>query len=239
MSKKPRRGDLLLARKSKLPPSHKRTSEKTRQVHPEAVRGSGDRSKRKNPRQVHPELAVGSNLNPPAGGKWVSDWGGIIQSYELEPSSEAEAFKAAIEAGVSAFEARKDNLLAVLRSASERDPKSQPFDEVKAWDRLSRLAWQYFWRKRVKQETRLARDRSKQLRKIANVLNKANRFFDKAQQDTLIDDLYSAWCDLIRGDALPKEPLVLVRFRDEFAKVLAALTTLETATLRALKSSPS
>jgi hypothetical protein len=32
---------------------------------------------------------------------------------------------------------------------------------------------------------------------------------------------------------------VLVRFRDEFAKVLAALTALEAATLRALKDPPS
>lgn len=42
-----------------------------------------------------------------------------------------------------------------------------------------------------------------------------------------------------RGDAVPEESLVLVRLRDEFAKVLAALTTLEAATLRALKDAPS
>ena len=45
-------------------------SKKTRQVHPEAVRGSpGDRSKSKNVRQGHLELVVAIEIsNPPAGG---------------------------------------------------------------------------------------------------------------------------------------------------------------------------
>ena len=186
MSKKARRARPRFARKSRPRPGCKRVSKKAR--------------------QVHPELVLGSRLNPPAGGKWVSDWGGIIQSYELEPSSAAEAFKAAIEAGVSAFEGHKENLLTVLLNA--RGSKSQPFDQEKTWDRLSRLAWEYFWQKRVKQETRPARDRSKRLDRIANVLNKASRLFDDAKQDTLIDDLYSAWCELnVRDDALRVQPV--------------------------------
>ena len=177
-----------------------------------------------------------SNLNPPPGGKWVSHWGGIIQSYEPESTPEAEEFKAAIDTGVFAFKKHKDNLLAVLLKAWERGPKSQPFDKEEAWHRLTRVAWLYFWRKRVNQETRPAKDRSKRLSKIATILTKARRMFDDAKQDTLIDELYSAWCDLnISDDAVPDGPLEIVRLPDEFDKVLAAFLALEAAALRALE----
>ena len=176
------------------------------------------------------------NLNPPPGGKWVSHWGGIIQSYEPESTPEAEEFKAAIDTGVFAFKKHKDNLLAVLLKAWERGPKSQPFDKEEAWHRLTRVAWLYFWRKRVNQETRPAKDRSKRLSKIATILTKARRTFDDAKQDTLIDELYSAWCDLnISDDAVPDGPLEIVRLPDEFDKVLAAFLALEAAALRALE----
>jgi hypothetical protein len=177
---------------------------------------------------------LGSNLNPPAGGKWVSHWGGIIQSYELEPSSEAEAFKAAIDADVDVFETHKEDVLAVLLDACDRGPKTDPIDKENAWHRLTRVAWQYFWRKRVDQKTRPAKDRSKRLSKIATVLTKAHRVFDDAKQDTLIDELYSAWCDL-NIKAVPDGRLEIVRLRDEFDKVLAAFPALESAALRALE----
>ena len=80
-------------------------------------------------------------------------------------------------AGVLAFEAHKDNLLAVLLKEWERGPKSQPFDEEKTWHRLSRVAWQYFWRKRGEIKKRDPREIAVSgCRKIATVLTKASRF---------------------------------------------------------------
>ncbi len=85
----------------------------------------------------------------------------------------------------------------------------------------------------MKQEV-LAANRSKRLRKIAKVLGEACRLFDEAKQDELINDLYSAWCDQnIRDDVDPEGPLVLVRFQDEFFKVVAALSTLKAAACKA------
>ena len=219
-------------------------SKKARRVHPGLRRSSAQakhRTRRANTADqvAARQLVIGSKLEPPPGGKRVNHWDGIIQSYETEPSAETQAFEVAIDAGVAAFGTQKDNLLAVLLNAYERGPKSNPFHADRAWDRLERMAWLYFWRKRLEHEGRPARDRSKRLRKIANVLGKACRLFDEAKQDALIDHVYSAWCDQnVRDDTVPEGPLVLVRLEDEFDKVLAALSTLEAATLRALEDKP-
>ena len=162
-------------------------SKKARRVHPGLRRSSAQakhRTRRANTADqvAARQLVIGSKLEPPPGGKWVSHWDGIIQSYETEPSAEAQAFEAAIDAGVAAFGTQKDNLLAVLLNAYERGPKSKPFHADSAWDRLERMAWLYFWRKRLEHKGRPARDRSKRLRKIANVLGKACRLFDEAKQ---------------------------------------------------------
>lgn len=178
-------------------------------------------------------------MKAPPGGKWVSHWDGIIQSYELEPDAEQQAFEAAIAAGVAAFETHRENVLTVLQNARERGPRSDPFDADRAWDHLKRRAWQYFWLKKAKQKARPPRDRSKRLGKIAKVLHEACRLIDEAKQDQLIDDLYSAWLDQNISDTVPEEPLVIVRLPDEFEKVLAALSTLEATTLHALKDAPS
>jgi hypothetical protein len=253
MSKKARRAHPELIGGS---PGEKRVSKKARQVRTELVEGSPRNKPKNKGRQAHRELLAGAHQNSPA---MVFQWGGLLQSYETGPTPESKAIEAAIEDTVAAFGLHKDNLLGVLLNAWERGPKPQAFDKEKAWDRLSRLAWHYFWVERVKQERRPARDRAKRLQKIANVLNKASRLFDDAKQDTLIDYLYSAWCDLIvRGGAAPQcvteSDMIVhmrdvsyaapkgtghVRLRDEFVKLLGALIALEAATLRALKDTPS
>jgi hypothetical protein len=188
----------------------------------------------KKARQVRPGFVIGSNLKAPQGGKWVSHWDGIIQSYEPGPDAKIEAVKAAIDAGVTAFETHKEKLLPILREAYERGTKSEPFDENRTWRHLTFLAGHYFWRERVKQEVLPAANRSERLLKIAEALGDARRLVDEAQQDELVNDLYSAWCDQnIRYDVDPEGPLVLVRFQDEFDKVVAALSALEAAACKA------
>lgn len=186
------------------------------------------------------QLFLGSRSKLPPGGNWVSHWDGWAQSYQLEPSAEAQACEAAIEAGLTTFEQHKDRLVAILHNEYERGPKSEPFDAERAWGHLQSLASQYFWWKRVARQARPARDRSKRLRKIARALGRACYLINEAKKDALIEHLYSAWCDQnVRNDVVPEGPLVLVRFSDEFDKVLVALSTLEAATLRALEDKPS
>jgi hypothetical protein len=185
----------------------------------------------KKARQVH---IIGSKLKRPPGGKWVSRLGGFVQSYEPEPDAKTESIHAAIDSGVAAFETHKENLLAVLRNAYERGPKSGSFNADRVWRFLTLLAWDFFRRKRLKQEVVPAANRSKRLVKIAKALGEACRLFDEAKQDELIDDLYSAWCDQnIKQETVPGGPLVIVRLSDEFDEVVASLSTLKAAACKA------
>ena len=57
------------------------------------------------------------------------------------------AMAAGIEAHLAAFEAHKEDLLAILRNMHGRDPKSEPFDAERASRGLTHLAGGFFWRK--------------------------------------------------------------------------------------------
>jgi hypothetical protein len=185
-------------------------------------------------RRVRPGIVIGSKLKAPSGGKWISHWGDTLQTYEPEPDAKTQSIKAAIDAGVVAFETHEENILAVLRNAYECGAKSEPFDANRTWRHLTSLAFVHFWRKKLKQEAVLAADRSKRLRRIAKVLGEACRLFDEAKQDELINDLYSAWCDQnVKPDTVPDGPLEIVRFSDEFDKVVATLSTLKAAACKA------
>ena len=88
--------------------------------------------------------------------KKIKAWGGIVEYEEPTQNARAEAIRAAIDAGSSAFEQHKEKLLAVLRNAHKRGgPRSRPFDPDKTWRQLTSLAQLYFWRGQLKQETML------------------------------------------------------------------------------------
>lgn len=170
-----------------------------------------------------------------AHGKTVELWDGIIEYYEEPVDAKTEAFKAAIDAGLTALETHKENLLAVLRNVYERGPKSEPFDAGKAdkaWRSLTFLAGTYIWEARIKLETIPAAERRKRLRAFERAMGKARAMAAQAMQDDVGDDLYGTWCKAnIRYDADfdPKPPVTLVRIIDEFKKVVASLSTLEAA----------
>jgi hypothetical protein len=167
-----------------------------------------------------------------AGGKKIKIWDGIVEYDEPVPDTRAEAVKAAIGTSLTAFEKHKEALLGMLRDLHERGPKSEPFDADKTWHDLTLLAAIYFWRGRVRQERMPAADCIKRLRAIARALGRARRLADK--QDDVRGALFSAWYDdNVRYDTVPTEPLMLVRIEDEFDKVVAGLSAMETLAHRA------
>src|SRR5271169_6690259 len=72
---------------------------------------------------------------------------------------------------LAAFNRQKAALLAHLRKAHERGPKSAPLDEDNSWRRLIRLAQWYFSRDEMKKQTMAADRRVKRLCKLATALD--------------------------------------------------------------------
>jgi hypothetical protein len=134
-----------------------------------------------------------------AGNKKIKLWDGIIEYDEPIPDAEIEELKAEIDAGLAAFEQHKISLLEHLQNVYQRGPKSEPFDAEKSWQGLTRLAWMYFWRARLKQETVSAAHRVERLRDLARTLGRARRMVEMAMQDDVGNDLFSAWCDAMFG----------------------------------------
>jgi hypothetical protein len=109
----------------------------------------------------------------------------------------APAVKKAVEAGLAKFEKHKRVLLEHL--STNWRPKSMPFDEVKCWLRLTRLAQMYF----LQQAMTPPSERAARLRKLAEVLDRARALAKKAAQDDLgCDDLLST---MFTG-TLPRDP---------------------------------
>lgn len=169
-----------------------------------------------------------------ARGKKTKRWGAIVEYEEPPPNERAEAIKAAVDAGFTSFERHKGRLLDVLRDAYERGPRSKPFDPDKTWWQLTGVAQFYLWRGSVKRDTMPAADRTKRLRELVKVLGGARQMVDKAMHDDVKGALFSAWYDAnVRNDVIPEGPLVLARLEDEFDKVVAGLSVLETAAQQA------
>ena len=107
-----------------------------------------------------------------------------VEFQEPVADAKTDAIKEAIDGGLDAFERHKEELLDGLRRV-----KRQPFDEDKAWRRLTSLAGQYVWRERVKQGITKPAARKKRLRGIANALERARDRISEAMQNDVGDDL--------------------------------------------------
>jgi hypothetical protein len=174
--------------------------------------------------------------------KMVTILDGLIKYEEQVPDLRTKAVTEAIEAGLTKFETHKEALLANLHDAYQHGPKSEPFDADKSWRDLTHLAGTYFWEASVKQKqvAMPAADRRKRLRELAKALGQARGVADRAMQDDVGDDLFSAWVDgthehepLARIVPNDDGSFALVRLEDEFKKVMAGIAALETAALRA------
>ncbi len=148
-------------------------------------------------------------------------------------------YEAPDDARIAEFDKHKKTLLGMLRNQYERGPKSNPFDEDKAWRSLTGLARFYFELGNVKQKTVPAWERRERLRDIAKNLRPARRLVDRIMQLDVGSDLYSAWCEVnayFKGDPNELEPIKVfdpVRTKNEFDKIVAGLATLEAAASRA------
>src|SRR5580704_10095537 len=187
------------------------------------------------------------------GTKSIKPWDDGWIEYD-QPASDhrTEEVTAAIEGGLDGFEKHKDALLAVLRDGPKRGAKPTPFDADKAWRRLTHLAWDYFWRARVKQEITPAAERIQQLEAIADALGTVRRLIDNALQSDVGDDLCSAWEDppprrfLVRDDdgslAVVEEPdcdkAILLDDDDYFGQAVTGLAALRAAAIRASVAVP-
>jgi hypothetical protein len=149
-----------------------------------------------------------------------------------------------VRAGLACFDQHKEALLAILRKAYERGPKTEPFDAENVWWHLSFLAADYFGRGTAdgdalgvqrsgsigteKQEAISAADRKKRLLELGKALSRARALADKAMQDDFYIDLFSAWWETNgRHDIVPE--ITAVHIVCQFDKVVAGLSALETA----------
>jgi len=173
--------------------------------------------------------------------KKVTIWDGAIEYEQPEHAPKTKALLAAIETRLAKFGHHKDALLAILRAAYDRglksaplDPdgkKPMPFDGDTAWRYLDRLASHLLHQEHIKSDTTSPAARAARLRKIAKVLGQANGMIAAAMQSDVGNDLFSAWCEanVTYEDRDWTGPQTLVRFEDEFDKVVAGLAALETA----------
>ncbi len=157
-----------------------------------------------------------------------------------------EAFKAPLEAGLTAFtQQHEEDLLAMLRNEYERRHEPESFDAKTTRWRLRRHAEAYFWRARQKQETVRAADRRARLQELAKILAQARTLVDKEMD---VGDLDWAWWEATSeyaaaegclADAPPATSTSLVSYiYREFQKVVKGLAALETAAIRVADAIP-
>jgi hypothetical protein len=147
-------------------------------------------------------------------------WGGIIEYDKSVSDAKTLAVKAAMEAGLVEFDQHKKALLNILHDAHDHGAKSAPFDEDQSWSHLIGLAGIHYRQARVKQERRPVADRDARLRELAKALGKARTMTDRAMQDDVGNDLFSAWWEgtnesVVRDD---DGSIVQVRTIDEMFK---------------------
>jgi hypothetical protein len=174
-----------------------------------------------------------------AGRKKNKLWDGVIEYEEPAPDAIVDAIKASIDAHLDAFERHKEDLLAVLRMAYERSPKTQPFDSNQSWQRLTTVASFYFWRDRVKQARMSNAARIKGLHEIAKALNYARTLIREAMPNEVGNDLRWAWWQGTSEYAKAKGRFVdFLYIEGCFEKVAISLVALETAAARAAVDVP-
>jgi hypothetical protein len=173
-------------------------------------------------------------------GKKIKLWDGIIEYGDPVPDTRTKAVRADIEARLVEFDHHKEPLLNILRDAHNHSPKSEPFNEDKWWFHLGSLARIYSWQARVKQETMPVAEREARLRALAKALGNARGLTDKALQDDVGDDLFSAWWEetneppgsMVRNS---DDSIALVPNADEkFREAVTGLAALEAAARQAV-----
>lgn len=152
------------------------------------------------------------------------------------PSASEKAVEAEIEAGLTAFDERKEKLLDPLRKVYEYGQKTKPFDEDKAWRSLKFAAYVYLRREvEISQEQAMmpAGERAKMLRQLGSALGVARRKADEAMK-TVGGHWFIEWAEA-NGNPDFTNPII-ERFEKQFDKKVAGLAVLETAAFRAAET---
>jgi hypothetical protein len=140
------------------------------------------------------------------------------------------------------FEQFKKPLLGHLRSAYERGPKSEPFDEDDVWRALIHAAVWYFKRSIIKQKPLLPAHRVERLCDLAKTLGRARNMVHKAMQDDVGIDLFGGWCAEAKiteeSARVLNDNNWLLSVADKITAAVASLATLEAAASRAARDLP-
>jgi hypothetical protein len=173
-----------------------------------------------------------------AGGKKIKLWDGL-EVYETVPDGRADAVKAAIEVGLTAFDRHQEALLTILRNDYERGPRAEPFDANRSWRGLTSLAETYLWEGRTKTELMPTAEQVARLRGLEKIFGKARVMADKAMHDDVGAALCTSWWEGTSEYAEAGGRFVDLLYIDrEFEKVVASLAALETAAIRAASNVP-
>lgn len=169
-------------------------------------------------------------------------WDGIVEYEEPPGDARTERVRAAIDRGLLKFEQHKNPLIAILRGAYDRGPKSEPFDEVRSWLRLTNLAGTYHWEAEVANLQMDRTDRKARLRVLAKAIGKARGLIEGAIRDDIGNDFFSAWCEntdeprtsVVRND---QGTLSMAQTAERsFKNATQSVAALETAALRASRA---
>lgn len=155
----------------------------------------------------------------------------LFQPISIVSKKEA---KAPIAKQFAAFETHKEVLLSTLQKGRKIDPHSKPFDAVKSWDEIARLASLYFWGRVMKQSSLSTRETIKRLQQLYNALRKAHGLTRRAIRDGIEDELFRAWfvqknISLISAAGaatLDNEGSSLARVAEDIKELVEALATL-------------
>lgn len=143
--------------------------------------------------------------------------------------------------GLAAFYQHKNDLLNNLRELHGRGPKSEPFDEDKAWRALIRAAQWYCRRPKIRQKTVSPARRVERLHDLAKALGRAHKMAHRALQDDVSTDLFRGWCAAANTSSAASGALNadrLTRIAEEITEVVGSLATLEAAASRAARNVP-
>lgn len=158
--------------------------------------------------------------------------------FDIEVITRKEAY-APIAGKLAEFERHKGDLLAKLRKAYERGPKSEPFNGEKSWHDLVFIAKMYFWGEIAKREAMPPAERFNRLRQLARALGRAHSLAELAMRENIGGDLFRAWfaetkipiataVHMTVGGA--SVPTIIA---DELKKAVRGLATLELAAFTA------
>jgi hypothetical protein len=150
------------------------------------------------------------------------------EDYPLD--DETKALNAAIEARLTAFDQRKDEILRHLQEVCERRPKTKSFDPGTAWRHIRMHAWSYL-QNAVRREMAPNFGWVKELRHLENLLKEARCVFGKVRGPVFVE-----WCET-HGNPDFTDPIIEV-YADRFDELLLGMETAASRAAEQMRRKP-